>query len=65
LDRGDRKIVFVEDHGIARERIVTLGVIENSRIQILQGLSAGDHLIVRGHRDLSDGDKVLAQEAAK
>ncbi|NIO05850.1 MAG: efflux RND transporter periplasmic adaptor subunit [Proteobacteria bacterium] len=65
VDRGDRKIVFVEDQGVARERIVALGVIENSRIQILTGLSPGDHLIVKGHRDLSDGDKVLAQEAVR
>jgi len=65
LDRGDRKVVFVEDQGIARERIVTLGVIENSRIQILEGLSPGDHLIVKGHRDLSEGDRVLVQGALK
>ncbi|MBW2123685.1 MAG: efflux RND transporter periplasmic adaptor subunit, partial [Deltaproteobacteria bacterium] len=61
LDRGDRKVVFVEDHGIARERTVRFGVIENSRIQILQGLSPGDRLIVKGHRGLSDGDKVAVR----
>lgn len=61
IDRGDRKVVFVEDHGIARERVVTFGVIENSRIQILRGLSPGDRLIVKGHRNLRDGQKVAVE----
>jgi membrane fusion protein (multidrug efflux system) len=65
LDRGDRKVVFVEDHSIARERVVSLGIIENSRIQILDGLSPGERLIVKGHRDLSEGEKVLVQGILK
>jgi len=55
VDRGDRKVVFVEKDGHAVQRPVSLGIIEGDRIQVTSGLSPGDRLIVVGHRDLVDG----------
>jgi membrane fusion protein (multidrug efflux system) len=55
VDRGDRKVVFVEKDGHAVQRPVSLGIIEGDKIQVTSGLSPGDRLIVVGHRDLVDG----------
>jgi len=58
LDRGSRKVVFVEENGKAVERAVELGIIDfrkADRIQVTRGLSRGDRLIVVGQRDLAHG----------
>lgn len=41
----------------ARERKVLLGAAEGDRVQILEGLKAGDVLVVRGQHLLVDGDQ--------
>lgn len=49
---------FVYDNGTARRREVTVGIIAGDRQQILAGLDPGDRLIVKGQRDLEDGQRV-------
>ena len=49
---------FVYDNGVARRREVTAGIVDGDRQQILAGLAPGDLLIVKGQRDLEDGQKV-------
>jgi len=55
---------YVVEDGIARARDVALGrVIQKDdagidRIQIVEGLSPGDRLIVAGHRSVADGQRV-------
>jgi membrane fusion protein (multidrug efflux system) len=49
---------FVYDNGIARRREVTGGIVDGDRQQILDGLAPGELLIVKGQRDLEDGQKV-------
>ena len=61
VDKGGERIVFVEKDGVAQSRTISIGVIEGDRIQITRGLEAGDHLIVRGHTEVEDGMKVIAQ----
>ncbi len=58
IPRGDFAAVFIEKQGRARERLVVLGILEGSRIQVLSGIEPGDRLIVEGQRQLSDGDAV-------
>ncbi|KPA10301.1 RND family efflux transporter MFP subunit, partial [Candidatus Magnetomorum sp. HK-1] len=58
LTRNDKRLAFVENDGIANVRQVTLGLQERWRIEITEGLRAGDKLIVMGHRDVSDGQPV-------
>jgi RND family efflux transporter MFP subunit len=50
--------VFVYDNGTARRREVTAGIIDGDRQQIIKGLAPGDLLIVKGQRELEDGQKV-------
>ncbi len=52
--------VFVYEEGLARRRRVKTGIIDGDRVQITDGLSPGERLIVKGQRDLEDGQKVAA-----
>jgi len=58
VPRGDYSVVFVEKDGKAQERLIELGVLDGSRIQIIKGIEADENLIVEGHRGLSDGEPV-------
>ncbi len=49
---------FIYDNGVARRREVGVGIIDGERQQILDGLAPGELLIVKGQRDLEDGQKV-------
>ena len=56
--RADGYYVFVEEGGVARQRRVVLGFPEGDRWRVVEGLSVGERLIIRGQRDLVDGDEV-------
>ncbi|MGA9116570.1 MAG: efflux RND transporter periplasmic adaptor subunit [Bacteroidota bacterium] len=57
VDRG-KEVVFVEEGGRARQRILRLGGSENGRAEVLEGLREGDRLIIAGHQNLADGQPV-------
>lgn len=61
INQGGERILYVEENGVARARTVTLGVIDDDRAQVLEGLNAGDNLIVTGHTMVEDGMKVITQ----
>ena len=61
VDKGGERIVFVEKDGVAESRTISIGVIEADRVQITSGLTAGDHLIVKGHTEVEDGMKVVVR----
>lgn len=61
VDKGGERIVFIEKDGVAESRIISIGVIEDDRVQITSGLKAGDHLIVKGHTEVEDGMKVIVK----
>jgi len=61
VDKGGERIVFVEKDGIAYARTVSIGVIEGDRIQITQGLEAGDQVIVSGQTEVEEGMQVQVQ----
>jgi HlyD family secretion protein len=57
-----RKVVFVIEDGKAVRREVETGISDNSHIQILSGLEAGEEVVIGSYRTLSNslnnGDKV-------
>jgi HlyD family secretion protein len=60
------KIVFVEDHGVARARPVETGLSDEKRVQILAGLDPDDRAVVGPFRaldELKDGSAVAPQAA--
>lgn len=61
VDKGGERIVFVEKDGIAYARTVSIGVIEGDRVQITQGLEAGDQVIVSGQTEVEEGMQVQVQ----
>lgn len=58
---GDRQSVFVVVDGKAVSKAVQLGESLGSRYEVLQGLSAGDVVVVRGNEGLRSGQPVQPQ----
>jgi membrane fusion protein (multidrug efflux system) len=58
----DKYVVYVEDGGLARMREVKPGVFLDKQVHITEGLKPGDRLIVKGQRDVRDGEKVRIVE---
>lgn len=56
LEEG--RVVYVAEEGKAHQRQVELGIIRGTRVQVLNGLSPGDLLIVKGHRQVGPGQLV-------
>ncbi len=61
VDR-DRTIVFVENDGKAVERRLKLGGRQGFKVEVLDGLKAGDHLIVNGQQKVVDGSPVVVTQ---
>ncbi|HBX66003.1 MAG TPA: efflux RND transporter periplasmic adaptor subunit, partial [Balneolaceae bacterium] len=61
-DEDIRKVVFVVENGNAIRKEVETGISDNTHIQILSGISAGEEIVIGSYRTLSnslkDGDKV-------
>jgi membrane fusion protein (multidrug efflux system) len=51
--------LFLHEDGVARRRTVTTGIINGDRIQIVEGVAPGELVIVKGQRDLEDGQAVV------
>lgn len=51
--------VFIAVDGKAVWRDVKLGNVMRRQVEVLEGLSAGDALIIVGHRSLAEGDAIL------
>ena len=58
ISRNDEQYVFIEQDGLARKRKVKLGIMEKWMVQITAGLLPGDKILVEGHRDVEDNQKV-------
>lgn len=61
VDRQRRRVVFVVDNGVARQREPLLAAGLSNRLQILDGLGAGDAVVVEGQARLLDGSPVRIQ----
>ncbi len=61
VDKSGERIVYVEEDGVVHARSVSIGVIERDRVQITEGLEPGDHLIVRGQKEVEEGMRVEVQ----
>jgi RND family efflux transporter MFP subunit len=57
---GLHYVYAVNDQGIARLRIVTLGESIGGQVEVLSGLGTGDRIVLAPISDVADGDKVAA-----
>lgn len=58
IKRQDKQFVYVEKNGVAQQQPVKLGIIEDSMVQVTNGLSPGSRVVVEGHRDIDQGHKL-------
>lgn len=56
--KKDGIYVYVIEEGIARQKEVELGIIQDERVEILSGLSVGQEIVVSGNQELEDGLEV-------
>ena len=64
---GDEGIVMtIDKENIAHETKVKIGIKNNGNVQILEGLSGGETIVIEGNYGLPDGAKVeIAKDAEK
>ena len=56
---------FIDDNGEARQRNIEIGFLQGTEVFVREGLRGGERLIVVGHRDLRDGDKIAVREVIR
>ncbi|HID01833.1 MAG TPA: efflux RND transporter periplasmic adaptor subunit [Desulfobacterales bacterium] len=58
ISRNDEQFVYIEQEGIVKKRKVQLGIMEKWMVEVKDGLKAGDNLLVEGHRDVENDQKI-------
>jgi RND family efflux transporter MFP subunit len=58
VQKGDGRAVYRVIDGKARLTPVRLGFQDGWRVQVVDGVAAGDHVVVVGQRDINDGQAV-------
>lgn len=54
--------VMVNDNGVARKRVVTVGERNGTRFEVLSGVTPGDQVLVQGNYDLKEGAAIVVAE---
>jgi multidrug efflux pump subunit AcrA (membrane-fusion protein) len=60
-DTGGSKVMVITPDMVAHERMVTVGVRQGDRVQILSGVQEGDQVVTTGGLGLEDKAKVVIQ----
>lgn len=60
IDEDDESAVYVVNDGQVMRRTIETGIRSGDKIEILDGLTESDVVVVLGHSNLRDGSKVLA-----
>lgn len=55
---GRRKVVYVAERETARRRRVTTGLENNNEVEIIDGLKAGERIIIKGYETLRERTKI-------
>ncbi len=55
---GTKMFCYVEEDGIARRREIETGIIDGDRVEVVSGLKAGERVIIKGQRQLEEGELV-------
>ncbi len=58
LARRNSRTVFVVDRGFARERRITAGIENPDSVEVVQGLTKGERIVISGFETLRDGSRV-------
>jgi Cu(I)/Ag(I) efflux system membrane fusion protein len=49
LKDDEKQVVFVADGSGYKKRVVTVGIASDDRVEIIEGLAAGDKVVVKGN----------------
>lgn len=60
ISRNKEQYVYVEENGTAQKRAVELGILENWLVEVKSGLTFEEKLIIEGHRDVENNQKINA-----
>lgn len=64
LQRADGAVAFrIGEGGRAERRAIRLGVFQQGKVEVLEGIAAGDLVVVRGQEQLVDGIAVSIRDA--
>lgn len=63
VQRGGKPFVFVVQNDQAKQMPVTVGLSNDTMIEIASGLPSGARVVVQGQQDLTDGDRVTVVAA--
>ncbi len=58
VQRGTQQIIFTVADGTAHLHPVTLGLSDDNNVEVLQGIKAGDDVVIAGQGSLADNDPV-------
>lgn len=58
ISRNDEQYVFIENDGVVKRQNVKTGIMEQWMVEITSGLKNGDRIVVEGHRDVENDQKV-------
>jgi membrane fusion protein (multidrug efflux system) len=64
ISRNNEQYVYVEEDAIVHKKKVRLGIMEKWYVEVVEGLQGGERLVVEGHRDVEDNQKVKVVKAA-
>jgi multidrug efflux pump subunit AcrA (membrane-fusion protein) len=62
-DTGGQKVMVIGSDSVAHERMVTVGVRQGNRVQIISGVAEGDQVVTSGGLGLEDKAKVMIEQA--
>jgi membrane fusion protein (multidrug efflux system) len=63
ISRNNEQYVYTEEDGIVQKKNVRLGIMEKWAVEVTEGLRGGEKLLVEGHRDVEDRQKVKVVKA--
>ncbi|MBQ7563545.1 MAG: efflux RND transporter periplasmic adaptor subunit [Lachnospiraceae bacterium] len=58
---GEQAFVYINDHGTARRKDVTIGLTEGDAVEIREGIGKNDYIITSWSARLKDGMRVIAE----
>ncbi len=61
-DEGGQKVMVIDKNSVAHEHMVSVGVRQGDRVQIVSGVQEGDQVVTSGGLGLEDKAKVAIQQ---
>ena len=62
IETENGKFAFIANGNLAHKRVVKIGASYENEVWIAEGVQPGDQLIVIGHRDLVDGERIAISQ---